>query len=130
MPIAYKPAGYTDTAVYLHNPQAQRVIDFAVAAFGAQPLRRYTQPDGSLMHAELRVGDTVVMLADAQPGQGYTAWLHVYLPDVDEAYQRALAAGGLSVQAPVQHPGDPDRRGGVSDPAGNTWWLATQVSPG
>jgi PhnB protein len=50
--------------------------------------------------------------------------LHVYVPDVDATYQRALTAGGVSVQEPT-HKDDPDRRGGVQDPAGNTWWIAT-----
>jgi PhnB protein len=80
------------------------------------------------MHVEVRVGDTVVMLADA--GETYPAfpiWLHVYVPDVDAAYARALEAGGEAVQAPVQKPGDPDRRGGVKDPAGSTWWISTQM---
>jgi uncharacterized glyoxalase superfamily protein PhnB len=54
-------------------------------------------------------------------------WLHVYMPDVDATYQRALDAGAASVQAPSRREGDPDRRGGVKDPAGNTWWIATQV---
>ncbi len=127
---AYKPTGYTSVAVYLHAYQAQRLIDFLAAVFGAPVTRRYDQPDGTIMHAEIRVDDTIVMLADApSAAEGQTAWLHVYVPDVDAAYQRALAAGGASVQAPNQKPGDPDRRGGVTDPAGNTWWLATQVAP-
>jgi uncharacterized glyoxalase superfamily protein PhnB len=67
------------------------------------------------------------MLADGG-GQvpAFPVWLHVYVPDVDATYRRALAAGGVSVQEPSQQ-GDPDRRGGVKDPAGNTWWIATQV---
>ncbi len=129
MPTAYKPAGYPSVSVYLHNYQAQRVIDFLAATFGAAVTRRYDQPDGSIMHAEVRVEDTIVMLADAAtPEGGFTAWLHVYVPDVDATYQRALAAGGTAVEAPNQKPGDPDRRGGVLDPAGNTWWVATQVA--
>ena len=73
--------------------------------------RRFDAPDGGIMHVEVRVGDTVVMLADADEAHpAFPIWLHVYVPDVDAAYARALEAGGEAVQAPVQKPGDPDRR--------------------
>ena len=108
---------------------AQRVIDFLKQAFDATELRRYDMPDGSIMHVEVRIDDTVIMLAD---GGGawppFPAWMHVYVRDVDATYRRAVEAGGVSVQEPQQREGDPDRRGGVKDPAGNTWWIATQVT--
>jgi PhnB protein len=129
MPAAYKPEGYNSVSVYIMASGAQRVIDFLKSAFDATALRRFDNPDGTIMHAEVRVGDSVVMIAEA--GGGYPAfpvWLHVYVPDVDALFKRALAAGGVSVQEPVQKPGDPDRRGGVQDPAGNTWWISTQHS--
>jgi uncharacterized glyoxalase superfamily protein PhnB len=123
----YKPQGYASVSVYIMADDAQRVIEFLKATFDAKETRRYDNPDGTIMHVEVQIDDTVVMLADA--GEGFLAfpvWLHVYVPDVDATYQRALQAGGVSVQEPVQK-GDPDRRGGVKDPAGNTWWIATQV---
>jgi PhnB protein len=80
------------------------------------------------MHAEVRIEDTVVMLADGGGAwPAFPAWLHVYVSDVDATYRRALDAGGVSVQEPQRRDGDPDRRGGVKDPGGNTWWIATQV---
>jgi PhnB protein len=107
---------------------AHSVIDFLKKALGATELRRYDKPDGSVMHAELRIGDTVVMIGDASSEwPAFPSWLHVYVDDVDATYQRALAAGGISVQEPKQREGDPDKRGGVKDPGGNTWWIATQV---
>jgi PhnB protein len=124
-----KPQGYTSLSPYLVVHGAQKVIDFLKQTFGATELRRYDMPDGSIMHAEIRVDDTVVMIAD---GGGewppFPSWLHVYVPDVDATYARALKAGGVSVQAPERKEGDPDRRGGVKDPGGNTWWIATQVA--
>ncbi len=124
---SYKPEGYSSVAVYIMADGAQSVIDFLKHTFDAQELRRFNNPDGSIMHAEVRIDDTVVMLADAGGNfPAFPVWLHVYVPDVDATYQRALAAGGVSVQAPEQKD-DPDRRGGVKDPAGNTWWIATQV---
>ncbi len=127
MSQSYKPEGYSSVAVYIMADGAQRVIDFVKQAFDAEELRRSDNPDGSIMHAEVRIDDTVVMLADAG-GEfpPFPVWLHVYVPDVDATYQRALATGGVSVQEPRQQ-NDPDRRSGVRDPAGNTWWIATQV---
>ena len=125
---SYKPPGYNSVSVYIMAEEAQRVIDFLQAVFEATETRRFDRPDGSLMHAEIQLDDTIVMVADA--GDDFPAfpiWLHVYVPDVDATYQRALAAGGVSVQIPAQNQGEADRRGGVKGPAGNTWWLATQV---
>jgi uncharacterized glyoxalase superfamily protein PhnB len=127
MDQSYKPKGYSSVSAYVMADGAQRVINFLIETFDARELRRYDNPDGSIMHAEVKIDDTVVMLADG--GEGYPPFpisLHVYVPDVDATYQRALDAGGVSVQEPVQKD-DPDRRAGVKDPAGNTWWIATQV---
>lgn len=123
----YKPVSYTSVAAYIMADGAQRVIDFLKATFDAEELRRSDGPDGSIMHCEVRIDDTVVMIADGGGNfPAFPVWLHIYVPDVDATYKRALAAGGISVQEPDQR-GDPDRRGGVKDPAGNTWWIATQV---
>jgi PhnB protein len=123
----YKPEGYSSVAAYIMADGAQRVIDFLKATFGAEELRRSDRADGSIMHAEVRIDDTVVMIADGGVQfPAFPVWLHVYVPDVDATYKKALAAGGVSVQEPEQQ-GDPDRRGGVKDPAGNTWWIASQV---
>ena len=125
---SYKPQGYSSVSVYIMAEEAQDVIDFLSQAFDARQTRRYDMPDGSIMHAEVQIDDTVVMIADAgDKFPAFPVWLHVYVPDVDATYQRALEAGGVSVQEPNQREGDPDRRGGVKDPAGNTWWIATQI---
>jgi PhnB protein len=128
MPTPSKPPGYSTVSPYLIAAGAQAVIDFLKQVFGAKELRRYDLPDGSIMHAEVGIGDSVVMLGDA--GENWPpvrAHLHVYVDDVDATYRRALEAGGVSVQVPERKREDPDRRGGVRDPAGNTWWIATQV---
>jgi PhnB protein len=124
----WKPQGYSIVSVYMVVQGAHRVIDLLKKAFGATDLRRFLSPEGKIMHAELRIGDTVVMIADA--GETYPAfpvWLHVYVPGVDATYKAALEAGGVSVQEPVRREGDTDRRGGFKDSGGNTWWIATQV---
>lgn len=123
-----KPDGYSSVSVYLVVNGAQGVIDFLEKTFDATELRRYDKPDGSIMHAEVRIDDTVVMIADAGGTfPAFLVWLHVYVEDVDATYSKALEAGGESAQKPQSKEGDPDRRGGVKDPSGNTWWIATQV---
>jgi PhnB protein len=131
MPASWKPETYNSVSVYIMTDSAQRVIDFLKETFDATDLRRFDGPDAKIMHAEVRVGDTVVMISDAVGGfPAFPVWLHVYVPDVEATYKKALAAGGASVQEPVRKEGDPDRRGGVKDPAGNTWWISTQQADG
>jgi uncharacterized glyoxalase superfamily protein PhnB len=103
------------------------LIDFLVSVFDAVEMRRFPDDSGRLMHAEVRIDDTVVMLADSTGDwPPSSAQVHVYVPDVDEAYRRALDAGAESVQEPVQK-GDEDKRGGIIGPGQVTWWIATRV---
>ena len=127
--MTYKPTGFPSASPYILTTNARQLIDFLATVFGATPERRIDGPDGTIRHAEMRIDDSVIMLADAH-GQWapVPAWLHIYVPDVDATYQKALAAGGTSVQPPSQREGDPDRRGGVADPWGNQWWISTQIS--
>jgi PhnB protein len=125
----WMPEGYSTVSPYLVVAGAQREIDFLRDAFLAVPLRRYDMPDGTVMHAELRIGNTVVMIGDAGgEWQPVPCFVHVYVDDVDAVFRRALAVGGATVQEPVRRDGDPDRRGGVRSPGGNTWWIATQMA--
>lgn len=128
MSTRWKPDGYSSISPYIVADRVQPVIDFLKQAFGATELRRYDRPDGSVMHAEVKIDDSVVMLADGSAAYpAFPIWLHLYVRDVDASYRRALAAGGVSVQEPQRKSGDPDRRGGVRDPAGNSWWISTQT---
>ena len=127
--MPYKPPGTTSVAPYLLVEDAPRYLRFLAEAFDGEILRRFDRPDGALAHAEVRIDDTVVMLAEATAAfPAFPVWLHVFVPDVDAAHARALAAGARSIQAPMQEPHDPDRRGGIVDPAGHTWWLTTLAS--
>ena len=79
------------------------------------------------MHSEVRIDDTVDMIADSAEGwPPMQSHVHVYVPDVDATYRAALAAGATSVQEPVKKD-DPDKRGGVKDPIGTTWWIGTKM---
>lgn len=124
----FKPDGYTSAAPYLLVDGAQGTIDFLKQVFGAEELRTYAAEDGRMMHAEVRIDDTVVMLADdPSPESGPRGGMvHVYVPDVDAVYRKALDAGAESVQEPVKKD-DPDRRGGFRDAGGTTWWVGTKV---
>ena len=103
------------------------IIDFLKRVFNAEELRRFPDGSGKLMHAEVRIEDTVLMIADG--GDGWPpvpSYVHIYVSDVDEVYKRALEAGAISVQEPVKKE-DEDKRGGVKDSGGTTWWIATKV---
>ena len=123
---SHKPAGYPSVAPYLVVSSARATLDFLAAAFDAVELRRFDGEGGRVAHAEVRLDDAVIMLADGAPGwDPAPAHVHVYVPDVDATYRRALAAGAESVQEPARK-GDEDRRGGVRDAGGTTWWIATR----
>jgi PhnB protein len=125
--MSFKPSGQNSVSPYLVVTDAAATIKFLQAVFDAAVLRTFPDAQGRLRHAEVRIDDTVVMLADAAPQwPAIGAHVHVYVPAVDETYARALQAGATSVQAPVKKD-DEDRRGGVKDAGGTTWWIATRV---
>ncbi len=123
----HKPDNYTAVSPYLVVNGADATITFLVKVFGAVELRRFPGEGGKVMHAEVRLDDSVIMIADGQEGwPAIPAHVHVYVNDVDATYELALKTGATSVQEPVQK-GDADKRGGVRDPGGTTWWIATMV---
>jgi PhnB protein len=125
--MPHKPSGYTSVAPYLIVDGAAGTITFLKSIFGAVELRSFPAPTGKIMHAEVRIDDTVVMVADSAEGwPPVAAHVHVYVDDVDATYERALQAGATSVQKPVKKD-DEDKRGGVKDAGGTTWWIATRV---
>jgi PhnB protein len=124
---SYKPEGYNSASPYLIVDGASATIEFLQNVFGAVELRRFPDPAGKIMHAEVRIDDTIVMIADgAENWPQVPSHVHVYVRDVDATYRRALEAGATPVQEPVKK-GDADKRGGVRDAGGTTWWMATKV---
>ena len=124
----HKPASYSTVSPYLIVKDAAATIEFLKTVFDAVELRRFPDEHGRLIHSEVRLDDTVIMVADSAPDwPPMASHVHVYVPDVDSTYQRALRVGAESVQPPVQK-GDEDKRGGVKDVGGTTWWIATRVS--
>lgn len=123
----FMPEGYSTVSPYLVVRDANATIEFLKQAFGAAELRRFPDESGRLVHAEVKIGDSVIMLADGTEGwPASPSHVHLYVADVDATYRRAMAAGAESVQEPVKKD-DPDRRGGVKDAGGTTWWIATMV---
>ena len=124
----FKPVGYSTVSPYLIVTDAAATIRFLERVLDGQLLRSFPDDTGRLMHAEVRLDDTIVMVADAAPDwPALATYVHVYVRDVDATYARALAEGAASVQAPVQKQ-DEDKRGGVKDAGGTTWWIATRQS--
>jgi PhnB protein len=127
MPVKPIPDGYHSITPYLIVHGAARMIDFMKQAFGGAELLRMPKPDGTIGHAEVRIGDSVVMIADANAQfPARPAQLMLYVPNVDEVYKQALAAGAKSDREPAdQFYGD--RTAGVIDAGGNSWYIATHV---
>jgi PhnB protein len=127
MSNSFKPTGYNSVSPYFIIDGAQRFIDLLKTIFDAKELRRYDMPDGTVMHAEIQVDDSVIMLGNSsEKFPPVPVVIHVYVPDVDAVFQKALDAGCESMQAPKEQEGDPDRRGTFKDFGGNVWSIGTQ----
>ncbi len=123
----YKPAGYHTVTPALTLDDPKRFIDFARRAFGAQVPVEMDMPDGSIMHAEVKIGDSTVMVGPVGGNAGLALGsLYMYVEDVDATYRRALDAGAASVSAP-ENMFWGDRSATVTDPTGNTWMISTVV---
>lgn len=126
------PEGFHTVTPYLVVPGVARLIHFLREAFGAEELGRYAGPDGRIMHAVVRIGDAMVEMGEPSGECApMPCSLHLYVEDADAVYARAIRAGGASLYEPGDKPYG-DREGGVRDPSGNFWYIAThreQVSP-
>jgi PhnB protein len=116
---------YHTVTPYLVVTDVARLIDFLVAAFDAKERIRLPRPDGSVMHAEVTIGDSIVMMGEPTGEIGpMPASIYLRVKDADAAYRSAIAAGGTSVAEPKDQPHAGERYGGVKDPCGNIWWPA------
>ena len=123
----WKPAGYPSISPYLICKDPDSLIKFLGDAFGGLLLRRFDRPDGSLMHAEVRIEDSVIMIGGGTTDfQSCDVHIHLYVKDAVSSFHRAIAAGATIVQEPQRKRDDDDLRGGVMDASGTTWWIATQ----
>lgn len=123
----FKPADYNSVSPYFIVNGAQNFIDLMKTIFNAKELRRYDNPDGTIMHAELLIDDSVIMLGDASDKfPPVPLVMHVYVPNVDNTFDKAINAGCEIVEQPKEREGDPDRRATFKDFAGNMWSIGTQ----
>ena len=129
------PDGHRTVAPYLAVAGGAAALDFYRRAFGAEELFRFAMPDGRLGHAEIRIGDSIVMLSDEFPEFGVKSprtlggtpvTIHLYVEDVDAFFRRALAAGAEE-RRPVMDQFWGDRSGQLADPFGHVWWVATHT---
>ena len=121
------PDGYHSVIPYLVVQGAAALIDFLRQAFDATEKGRHAWPDGSIMHAEVKIGDSVIMLGEARgEWKPMPASIYLYVNDADATFRKAIKAGAVSVMEPAdQFYGD--RHGGVKDTCGNLWWIATHI---
>jgi len=135
MAVKPKPDGYHTATPYLIVDDAARALDFYASVFGATELMRMEAPNGRIGHAEIRIGDSVIMLADEHPEMGFKGpralggtpvSIMLYVADVDTLYNRAIEAGAKELK-PLQDQFYGDRSGTVTDPFGHVWTIATHV---
>jgi PhnB protein len=140
MAVNFKSEGYNSVAPYLIVNGAAQAIEFYSKIFGAKELMRMPGPGGKIGHAEIQIGDSCICLADEHPEMGARSprtiggspiSFLIYLPDVDRTIEQAVAAGAKLVR-PAADQFYGDRMGGIEDPFGHTWYVATHkedVSP-
>jgi PhnB protein len=130
--VSYRPEGYPSLTPYLIVNDGAAAIEFYKAAFGATVREQMTTPEGRVMHAEMLIGDSPMMLGENQDVavQATPVYapvsLYAYVEDADAVFANAVAAGAKEL-APVTQKYYGNREGGVTDPFGITWWLATRV---
>jgi PhnB protein len=133
--VPYIPKGYNTVTPYLVIKGAAKAIDYYKNVFGATVVMRMDTPDGRVGHAELKIGDSIIMLADENPQMGSVSAttignspvsLYVYLPDVDRVVDKAKTEGAKIVK-PVQDQFYGDRTGFLQDPFGHFWGIATHI---
>ena len=128
MKVKAIPEGYHTITPYFSVRGANKLIQFFKQAFDAEEKEIYSNEDGTIINAEMRIGDSIVMIGEAPKELGerklMTSMLYMYVSDADAVYKKAIQAGGKSIMEPAdQFYGD--RSGAVEDPAGNQWWIAT-----
>jgi PhnB protein len=121
------PEGFHSVTAYLVVNGVDKLIAFLEQAFGGKCIENHRGPDGRTMHAEVKIGDTIVMMGEAnERAKAAATTLYLYVPNVDEVYRRAIAAGATALTQPTDMFYG-DRSGGLSDPCGNNWWIATHI---
>jgi PhnB protein len=128
MSISHIPKGFQSVTPYFTISGAENFLTFLQEAFDAEIVDRHDRENGDLWHAAIKIYDSMIEASEAT--SEYTSKplsIHLYVPDTDAMYARAIAAGGKSLYEPADMPYG-ERSGGVEDPCGNSWYIATQIS--
>lgn len=123
--VKYIPEGHPTVSPYLVVTGVAQLIEFAKQVFGATEVYASKRPDGTVQHAEVRIGDSIVMMGESQDKK-FPGMLHLYVEDADAVYRRAIQGGAKSLREPADQPYG-DRSGGVEDAFGNQWWISTHI---
>jgi PhnB protein len=127
-PGSFKPEGYYTVTPYLAIKDADRLVEFIRNVFDAEEHKLWRHPDGTFMHGEFRIGDSLVMVGDVRDRHDpFPGMMYLYIPDVDSVYQKALAEGAASIEEPADQDYG-DRRAAFQDPAGNRWYVAACIT--
>lgn len=125
--MAYKPDAYNSLSPYLIADNAEKLVNSLKAIFNASELRRFDHDNGKIAHIELKLDDTVIMISDSTASYpSNRSMLHVYVPDVEATFRKAIDLGCIMIEKPTNKEGDPDTRGSFYDYAGNYWAVSTQ----
>jgi len=125
--MTFKPEGYNSVSPYLMVNNGERFIDMTKQIFGAVEKRKYCRENGSIIHAEIQLDDSIIMFSEATEAYpSYSLWMHIYVPDVFATFEKAKKYGCEIISEPVQKEGDPDCRGSFKDEDGINWSISTQ----
>ena len=128
MDKAYKPQGYNSVSPYFIVDGADKLIDILMQIFDAELLRKFEFPDGTILHAEIRIDDSVLMFGNSSDAVRQNKLsTHIYVPNVDAIFRKAINSGCEIVESPKEREGDPEKRGSFRDFAGNIWSIATHI---
>lgn len=127
MPINPIPDKYHSVTPYIIVPDVSKLLDFIEKVFAGEITEKVTSPDGTIMHAEIKVRDSMIMLGGSPDSSKHTKSIfYIYTEDTDAVYRRAIELGASSLMEPIdQYYGD--RNAGVYDMFGNQWWIATHI---
>ncbi|MBZ5637774.1 MAG: VOC family protein [Acidobacteriia bacterium] len=121
------PDGFHTVTPYLVVQGVPKVMEFLRRAFDAEEVHRSTTPDGTIMHAQMKIGDSMIMMGEATSEHApQPCSIYLYVKDTDAVYRKALAAGGTSIMEPADMFYG-DRNAGVKDASGMQWWIGTHI---
>lgn len=132
--VKHQPDGMKTVNPYLMVDDVAHLIEFIETVFGGKLKYKLDRPDGSIMHAEVIVGDSIIMAGEPMDQFGtFPASIYIYVTDCDRIYEKAIQNGAISIMVPTDMKHAGERYGGVKDQFGNIWWIATHIedlSPG